>query len=95
MGRRGWHTSRMDGIAPEHRCLTLVVAAFNEEDALPQLQPRIRAALDMAEAAYRLTEPETNAQERVMMVGQAVRREVAALGEGIERTLSRAVDQRF
>ena len=40
----------MDGIAPEHRCLTLVVAAFNEEEALPRLQPRIRAALDLAEA---------------------------------------------
>ncbi|MFN3703090.1 glycosyltransferase family 2 protein [Thermomonas sp.] len=40
----------MDGIAPEHRCLTLVVAAYNEAEALPRLQPRIRAALDMAEA---------------------------------------------
>ena len=29
----------------------------------------------------------TLAQDRVMMVGQAVRREVAAMGEGIERTL--------
>ena len=47
---RGWHTSPMDGIVPEHRCLTLVVAAFNEEDALPRLHPRIRVALDMAEA---------------------------------------------
>ena len=27
-----------------------------------------------------------------MMVGQAVRREVAAMGEGIERTLARAVE---
>lgn len=37
-------------IAPEDRCLTLVIAAFNEAEALPRLQPRIRAALDMAEA---------------------------------------------
>ena len=27
-----------------------------------------------------------------MMIGQAVRREVAAMGEGIERTLARAVE---
>lgn len=40
----------MDWIAPEDRCLTLVVAAFNEEEALPRLHPRIRAALHMAEA---------------------------------------------
>jgi hypothetical protein len=50
------------------------------------------AAQTMAEAALRLTEPESIAQDRVMMVGQAVRREVAALGEGIERTLARAVE---
>ncbi len=40
----------MHAIPPEHRCLTLVVAAFNEAEALPRLQPRIRAALDRAEA---------------------------------------------
>lgn len=40
----------MHAIPPEHRCLTLVVAAFNEAEALPRLQPRIHAALDMAEA---------------------------------------------
>ncbi len=39
----------MHRIAPEHRCLTLVIAAYNEADALPALQPRIAAALDMAE----------------------------------------------
>ena len=37
-------------IAPEDRRLTLVIAAFNEAEALPRLQPRIRTALDMAEA---------------------------------------------
>ncbi|MCC6203594.1 MAG: kinesin, partial [Hyphomicrobiales bacterium] len=50
------------------------------------------AAQSMTDAAMRLTEPESAAQDRVMMVGQAVRREVAALGEGIERTLARAVE---
>jgi len=36
----------MPEIAPEHRCLTLVVAAFNEAEALPLLHPRIARALD-------------------------------------------------
>lgn len=39
----------MHRIAPEHECLTLVIAAYNEADALPALQPRIAAALDAAE----------------------------------------------
>lgn len=40
----------MSEIAPAERCLTLVIAAFNEAEALPRMQPRVRAALDMAEA---------------------------------------------
>ena len=50
------------------------------------------AAQSMAEVAMRLAEPEHLATDRVMMVGQAVRREVQAMGEGIERTLARAVE---
>jgi uncharacterized membrane protein YhaH (DUF805 family) len=50
------------------------------------------AAQSMTEVAFRLAEPENLAQDRVMMVGQAVRREVSAMGEGIERTLARAVE---
>ena len=50
------------------------------------------AAQSMTEVAFRLAEPENIAQDRIMMVGQAVRREVAAMGEGIERTLARAVE---
>ena len=49
-------------------------------------------ARSMAEVAMRLAEPENLAQDRVMTVGQAVRREVQAMGEGIERTLARAVE---
>jgi hypothetical protein len=47
-------------------------------------------AQSMTEVAFRLSEPESLAQDRVMAVGQAVRREVAAMSEGIERTLARA-----
>lgn len=40
----------MHTLAPEDRCLTLVIAACNEAEALPALWPRIQAALAMAEA---------------------------------------------
>ena len=40
----------MHRIAPDDRCLTIVIAAFNEAEALPALQPRIATALKLAEA---------------------------------------------
>lgn len=48
------------------------------------------AATSMTQAAIRLAEPETTAADKVASVGQAVRREVNALGDGLERALSRA-----
>ena len=39
-----------------------------------------------------LSEPETVATDRIMTVGQAVRREVSAMNEGIERTIARATE---
>src|SRR5690606_16312631 len=50
------------------------------------------AAQSMTEIAFRLAEPENLAADRLITVGQAVRREVHAMGEGIERTLARAVE---
>jgi len=50
------------------------------------------AARSMAEVALRLVEPETVASDRIMTVGQAVRREVSAMNEGIERTIARATE---
>ena len=47
-------------------------------------------ARSMAELAVRLFEPETMATDNIMRVGQAVRREVSAINEGIERTIARA-----
>src|SRR5499427_7795288 len=46
----------------------------------------------MAEVAMRLAEPETVASESVVTVGQAIRREVAAMGDGVERALARAAE---
>jgi Apolipoprotein A1/A4/E domain len=46
----------------------------------------------MAEVAMRLTQPEAAAREQVVTVGQAIRREVAAMGDGVERALARAAE---
>ena len=44
----------------------------------------------VGEVAVRLTQPETFSTDAVLTVSQAVRREVAAVGDGIERALARA-----
>ncbi|MEO0496520.1 MAG: hypothetical protein AAF141_04000 [Pseudomonadota bacterium] len=48
------------------------------------------AARSMTEAAVRLIEPEDMARDKVFSVGQAVRREVTAMSDGVEKALSRA-----
>jgi hypothetical protein len=49
-------------------------------------------AQSMAEVALRLGEPEAVARESIVTVGQAIRREVAAMGDGVERALARAAE---
>ena len=49
-------------------------------------------AVSMAEVAMRLAQPETVAHESIVNVGQAIRREVAAMGDGVERALARAAE---
>jgi hypothetical protein len=49
-------------------------------------------AQSMAQVAIRLAEPETIARESIVTVGQAIRREVAAMGDGVERALARAAE---
>ena len=46
----------------------------------------------MAEVAMRLAQPEASAREEIVTVGQAIRREVAAMGDGVERALARAAE---
>ena len=48
------------------------------------------AARSMTEVAYRLIEPETETTNSVRSVGQAIRVEVNALTDGIERAIARA-----
>jgi hypothetical protein len=47
-------------------------------------------AQSMARVAMRLTEPESVARDSIVTVGQVIRREVAAVGDGVERALARA-----
>jgi len=49
-------------------------------------------AQSMASVALRLSEPEEIARDSVVTVGQAIRREVAAMGDGVERALARAAE---
>jgi hypothetical protein len=49
-------------------------------------------AESMAEVAMRLAQPEASAREAIVTVGQAIRREVAAMGDGVERALARAAE---
>ena len=62
--------------------------------ALAALHRRSRdlrnSARVMAEVAARLAEPESVGADAVFTLGQAVRREVASIGDGVERALSRA-----
>lgn len=47
-------------------------------------------SLSLAYTALHLTQPEDMARESVATIGQAVRREVAAMGDGIDRAITRA-----
>ena len=47
-------------------------------------------AQSMAGVAMRLAEPESVARDSIVSVGHAIRREVAAMGDGVERALARA-----
>ncbi len=51
-----------------------------------------RTSRAMAEIALRLAEPESVAADSVFTLGQAIRREVSSVGDGIERALARATE---
>jgi hypothetical protein len=64
--------------------------------ALAALHRRSRdlknSARVMAEVAARLAEPEAVGADAVFTLGQAVRREVSSIGDGVERALTRATE---
>ncbi|MBV9559949.1 MAG: methyl-accepting chemotaxis protein, partial [Bradyrhizobium sp.] len=47
-------------------------------------------AQSMAQVAIRFSEPEGSASDSMVTIGQAIRREVAAMGDGVERAIARA-----
>jgi hypothetical protein len=53
------------------------------------------AANSMTEAAIQLLQPENTANSSVATVGQAIRREVNAIGDGVERAIARAGELEF
>ena len=55
-----------------------------------RIQEMRYVARSMSQVAFRLVEPETIASDSIASVGQAIRREVAAMGDGIDRALARA-----
>ncbi len=84
-----------DPMAPQTLTLAAVlllpVLFFFVMGALIRRSQEMRiVAQGMSEVALRLAEPETVAREAVVSVGQAIRREVAAMGDGVERALARA-----
>jgi hypothetical protein len=50
------------------------------------------SARSITQVALRLAEPETVASENVASLSQAIRREIATMGDGIERALARAAE---
>src|SRR5690606_31832352 len=67
-----------------------VLGFFAVATLVRRAQDLRNAASSITQAAIRLAEPEVTAADKVASVGQAVRREVNALGDGLERALSRA-----
>jgi len=53
------------------------------------------AASSLTEAAIRLLHPENVASGAITTVGRAIRREVAAIGDGVERAIARAGELEF
>ncbi len=67
-----------------------VILVFAVAGMVRRAQEMRIAARAMTEAAMRLAQPETIAADSVFTLGQAVRREVASMGDGIERAVARA-----
>ncbi len=69
-----------------------IIVAYVLAHLVARTQELRLVAQSMASVAMRLAEPETLARESIVSVGQAVRREVAAMGDGVERALARAAE---
>ncbi len=68
------------------------VAFFLMASFVRRTQEMRMVARAMTEVTVRLAEPEGVSTDAIVSVGQAIRREVAALGDGIERAIARATE---
>ena len=98
-GAQLWSSGSVGGLVAMPGLVAIIVGIvvpillfFAFATMMARAQDMRNAARSMAEVALRLSEPETVASERIMTVGQAVRREVSAMNEGIERTIARATE---
>jgi len=67
------------------------VAFFFSTAVIVRRAQEIRlTAQSMSQVAFRLAEPESLATEQIVTLSHAIRREVASMGDGIERALARA-----
>jgi hypothetical protein len=90
LGNLGQFMGTIDFIALIAIMFLPVAAFFAVATLFRRAQDLRNAASSITQAAIRLAEPEVTAADKVASVGQAVRREVNALGDGLERALSRA-----
>ena len=67
-----------------------VLFLFVTASMMRRTQEMRMTAQALTEVAMRLAEPESVATEQVVTLSQAIRREVASMGDGIERALARA-----
>src|SRR5271165_5388724 len=51
-----------------------------------------QSAREISQVAVRLAEPETSAGDHIAMLSQAIRRELAFMGDGVERAIARAAE---
>ncbi|NBS02546.1 MAG: hypothetical protein EBS72_10510, partial [Rhizobiales bacterium] len=67
-----------------------VAALYGIADLSRRAHEMKNVAQSMAKVTMRLVEPESMASDAVFNLSQAIRREVAAMGDGIERAVARA-----
>ena len=82
--------ARPESILALLTCLGPVFFAFIAAALVRRAQEMRQSVRSMSEVAIRLIEPETLASDQIMSLSQAIRREVASMGDGIERALARA-----
>ena len=93
----GWSLSelltvmqRPEGVMAAIGLALPVAALYGIADLSRRAHEMKNVAQSMAKVTMRLVEPESMASDAVFNLSQAIRREVAAMGDGIERAVARA-----